>query len=209
MKYRILCDTCDWTLTDPNSVRVYAGQEELFSQLISGETDAMTRSRSEIFNLDPDGSDEAILHAFRLSGEQVVHDAIWRLVCAECGHGLEEASFGDRVMWYMKHEGTGAIAGPMTKDEALEIADNGLIFSEDIFSPQFVTTEEVKTLIAEMRSAASVRPIMPLDPLQGGGHYVEAQKLLRRAIDTITLLSAKRVVRGAIRGGRLTLDEEE
>jgi len=100
--------------------------------------------------------------------------------------------------WYVKYEGTEEISAPMTQEEALAIvgADggvgaDGMVFNERIFEPKFVNTEAVEGLLAEMRSAASARPIMSPDQL-----YLDAQGLLTRAIDTITLLSREKVITG-------------
>lgn len=105
--------------------------------------------------------------------------------------------------WYVKYEGTGEISGPMTQDEALSIvgkdggdAADGLVFSENIFSPKFVTTPEVEGLLAEMKSVAEAGIVIP--------HVI--QEVMMRAIDMIIFLSREKVVSGTIQGGVLDLD---
>lgn len=86
--------------------------------------------------------------------------------------------------WYMKHEATGAIAGPMTKDEALAISENGLIFSENIFSPQFVTTSEVDDVLTSLRVLRGLTQ----EDRDFNQLLEEITVVSQRAIDTITLL---------------------
>ncbi len=182
MKYRIQCADCDWTLTDLNSVRVYVGKDELFSKLIPGESAAKTACFSENFHLEPDGSfDEAILHAFRLSGEMVVSDSTWWLVCAECGHGLQEAG---QMKWYVRTE-CGDVRGPMSREDAeFESVrlQGAVMYNERIFEPQFVTTEEVDSLLEALRAHKQSHSVSQGD---------DVPELCQRAIDTITLLSKK------------------
>ena len=86
--------------------------------------------------------------------------------------------------WYVKYEGTEEIAGPMSKDEALAMADrvDGMIFSGNIFSPQFVTTSEAEAVLTGLRR---------IQQLVGPGLLTISAELLQQAIDTITLLSAE------------------
>lgn len=81
--------------------------------------------------------------------------------------------------WYVKSSETGKISGPVDQKAALAMAEqsDGMAFSEQIFSPKFVASEAVESLLAEMRSVATAEIVIPL-----------AQELLKRAIDTITLL---------------------
>lgn len=90
--------------------------------------------------------------------------------------------------WYMKHEATGAIAGPMTKDEALAISENGLIFSENIFSPQFVTTSEVDDVLTSLRVLRGLTQ----EDRDFNQLLEEITVVSQRAIDTITLLCGKK-----------------
>lgn len=91
--------------------------------------------------------------------------------------------------WYVKYEGTEEISGPMTKEEALSKADqaDGMIFSEDIFSPEFVTTSEVDHVIASLRVLCKLT--------QEGRDFnellEEVRVISKRAINTITLLSVE------------------
>lgn len=64
MKFLINCPLCDWTLTDPNSVRIYVNDNEL----------------DTLFNLESDGS-------FDFTGLMTEGDTI-NIVCADCGKSL-------------------------------------------------------------------------------------------------------------------------
>ncbi len=91
--------------------------------------------------------------------------------------------------WYLKLENTGEITGPMSKDQVLVAADafDGLVFCEEIFEPKFTIPEEVEGLLGEMRSLAGMRTTMP-----PGNLLLQAQELLKRATDTIILLSREK-----------------
>ncbi len=86
--------------------------------------------------------------------------------------------------WYVRWEGTGEVAGPMSNEEAFAMAEriDGMIFSGDIFSPKIVTIPEVEAVLTEMRG---------IEQFVGPGLLAISADLLRRAIDTITLLSVK------------------
>jgi len=90
--------------------------------------------------------------------------------------------------WYVKYEVTKTIDGPFTEEQALRVAGDmeGMAFSEKIFEPKFVTTEEVETLLAEMRIRANEK--------QQGLTSVKVKELLKQAADTIVLLSAEKVI---------------
>lgn len=105
--------------------------------------------------------------------------------------------------WYMRHEGTGTIAGPMTYDDALEIAEHGMVFSEAVFDQEVEEEvildipKETKNLLAEMESVATAGIVIP--------HVI--QEVMKRAIDTIVVLSREKLVTGTIEGGVLSLDD--
>ena len=91
------------------------------------------------------------------------------------------------MMWYEKYAGTGFISGPMTKDEALRKTDeaDGMIFSENIFSPKIVTVPEVGEVIEALRVLCEwTQEDRDLNEL-----LEEVVVVSRRAIDTLTLLS--------------------
>lgn len=57
------------------------------------------------------------------------------------------------VGWYVRYEGTGEISGPRSKEDAQSLADaaGGIIFSEQIFSPEEAnTSSEVESLIEDL-----------------------------------------------------------
>ena len=93
------------------------------------------------------------------------------------------------MKWYIRYESTDEIDGPMKQELALTKAGrvDGLVFSEEIFDPKFAITEEVEGLLGEMRSLAGMRTTMP-----PGDLLLQAQDLLKRAIDTIILLSREK-----------------
>jgi len=106
------------------------------------------------------------------------------------------------MRWYVKHE-DGDIWGPMSKEEAEKMRDqldDAMMFNERIFSSQFVTSAEVERLILDLGGMETC--LKSNDPLSAG-----ASNLIQRAIDALTLLSAKKVVTGTIQGGVLELDE--
>jgi hypothetical protein len=92
--------------------------------------------------------------------------------------------------WYVKYEGTGEVSGPMSEGDALSEAEltDVLVFNENIFSPKFVTTEEVDSLLLDMKKAAGAN----LGVLENPFHSASVsliQEIMQRAIDTIILLS--------------------
>jgi hypothetical protein len=108
------------------------------------------------------------------------------------------------MRWYVKHEGTGSILGPLTKDEALGMADTDcMVFSDDIFSPSFVLTSEAKELVIEMRDELQITP----GTITRQNTNTKFRALLQRSIDTITLLSREKLVTGSIEGGVLSLGD--
>jgi hypothetical protein len=88
----------------------------------------------------------------------------------------------------------------MSKDEALEMADSlrsggdAVVFSEDIFEPEFVPSAEARELIEQLEQMRD-------------GEDDALGDLCRRASEMITLLSAKKVVRGTVEGGILDISE--
>lgn len=90
--------------------------------------------------------------------------------------------------WYVRWDATDEISGPMTKAEALDATSDGsgMPFSDTIFEPEFVTSDEVENLLAEMRSRINEK--------QQGLTSVQVKELLRKAADTIVLLSAEKVI---------------
>lgn len=91
--------------------------------------------------------------------------------------------------WYVKHGGTEEISGPMTKEEALSKADqaDGMIFSENIFPPKFVTTPEVEGLLHELKGIRESLEIIR------EGEDDAVGLVMKQAIDTITFLSVEQV----------------
>lgn len=163
------CPSCgaDLTQSDSISVHISAGGHE-FDILSSVDTDGLLQ----------DTDDRVIASGFHAGSN-----------CNECDEQLDEL-LADQ--WYVRFEATGEIAGPMTKDKALSTVD-GMAFSENIFSPRFVTTPEVEKILRQLQSMEENDP--------------PGKSLLQAIIDTITLLSAKKVVTGTIEGGVLSLDD--
>lgn len=203
MKYPIQCATCDWTHTDPDSIRAYlAANNEVFSRLCPGNSNPVA-SRSKCFNLEPDGTFDCSVTAFRLSGEELkLSDVDCLLVCAECGHGLQGESL---MKWYVRDLGTGKVDGPMYQGEAdimQQRMEQAVMFHARIFEPQFVPTEEVELLLNDLKKAAR---------LQGFGRSATdlwLAELLRKAIDALILISREKVVKVAIESGVFNLTEE-
>jgi len=87
------------------------------------------------------------------------------------------------MKWYVRRE-CGAVDGPMSEEDARfnsERLDGAVMYNERIFEPQFVTSEEVEELLAELRNCRELDT-----PL-----CESAVELCQRAVDTIILLSAK------------------
>jgi len=110
------------------------------------------------------------------------------------------------MKWYVKHNKTQAIAGPMSEEEALDFgaSDNfSMVFNEQIFSPKFSTSSEVDKLLAEMKSTAIMPP---------GQSHLDLKGLLLRAINTITSLSREKsenvVIECSLDGGLLDVESE-
>ena len=164
------CPDCRSDLTQVGSIRVHFSVE-------GQESDCLSR-------VDKDGRLWSDVGPLIASGCHAGSD------CNCCGEQLEELVADEEpktMQWYARTE-SGDVRGPMSEENARFEADRlpgAVMYSERIFEPQFVTTSEVDTLIAEMRSSVSMRPTMP-------NHiFLEAQGLLTRAIDTITLLCKK------------------
>lgn len=93
--------------------------------------------------------------------------------------------FREKTMsWYVIYQGTGEISGPMTKERALVMAEEmeGLVFSEDIFSPKIVTTPEVEELLHELKGIREAKEIIR------DGEYDAVGLVLKRAMEAISSL---------------------
>lgn len=92
--------------------------------------------------------------------------------------------------WYVRHEGTGEISGPMTKDEVLDKADDveGMVFSDEIFETHHVP-EDVTALINELVDGIENAPPTPLIDLG------------KRAAHKLVLLSRPLEVTATVRSG--------
>jgi len=102
------------------------------------------------------------------------------------------------MKWYVRSE-DGDIWGPMSKREAMDMRDqldDACIFNERIFSPQFVTSVEVKELLGDLK-----RFFRDLTGISNPPHQLE-----KRIKDTIVLLSCEKEITGTIEGGVLSLD---
>ena len=96
------------------------------------------------------------------------------------------------MKWYVRTE-CGDVRGPMSQEDAefeRDRLDGAVMYNERIFEPEFVTTEEVETILAEMKSVATAG-------------IVEAKEIAEKLV----LLSREKVVTGSIEGGVLNLGE--
>lgn len=106
--------------------------------------------------------------------------------------------------WYIMLEGTKEIVGPFSKEEGLKTLEafDGFLFSEQIFEPQFVTSEEAENLLAGMREFLELNKdekfLSTRDSLN---------VMIQKSIDTIILLSREKLISASIEGGVFSVDE--
>lgn len=110
--------------------------------------------------------------------------------------------------WYVKYEGTNEISGPMSKEDALQRAEraDGMIFNEKIFEPEFVTSEEVRIMIAELKSIREAMAIIRMEDHGQGGVVFEGEDdavgtVLQRVSDALILLSREKMVEATVEDG--------
>ncbi len=176
--YRTKCHNCEHDLTQPEAVRVHlsAGGHE-FDLKSSVDDDGKLHDVSSYGRGLGPVSEVGLIAAGFHAGSY----------CTGCDEQLEEL-FDDSVMltegderWYVKHGATGAIAGPMTKVEALQTGE--FVFSEKIFETKSEMTEDVTVLIEEMRSFRTSMEIIR------NGEDDAVGVVCQRVIDMLTRLS--------------------
>ena len=86
------------------------------------------------------------------------------------------------MRWYVFHDSTGWVEGPMSEDSAL--SKDGMAFSEKLFSPTFDIIPDAEELINVLRAELLVDN-SPVDD--------RILSLFQRSIDMITILSREEV----------------